>query len=185
MLKRAVYLKPEGFTLSLSYFQIVLKTLLSVRPRGDFLSMRKLPQQEPDYLKTATFGFRLFSENPSSPPAPFALQVCLRTGAGAALAKGGMWWERNRALEQPRLFPGWDKGDGKVAYTASSSLSAHSVVLEPSRSTTVSRQSRFLPSGGCTSGQGKDGVGSSLSQGHAPENLPGVPNSPWHKSCWV
>lgn len=84
-----------------------------------------------------------------------------------------MWRERDRALVWPRLFPGWSNWDGKVAYTASSSLWAHSVVLEPSRSTTVSRQSRLLPSGGCTSGKGRDGVGSCLSQGDAPETLPG------------
>lgn len=84
-----------------------------------------------------------------------------------------MWWEQDRALVWPRLFPGWGNWDGKVAYTASSSLWAHSVVLEPSRSTTVSRQSRLLPSGGCTSGKGRDGVGSCLSQGDAPETLPG------------
>lgn len=83
-----------------------------------------------------------------------------------------MWWERVRALLRPRPFPGWDKWDGKVAYTASSSLSAHSVVLEPSRSTMVSRQSRLLPSGGCTSGKGRDGVGSSLSQEDVPQTFP-------------
>lgn len=83
-----------------------------------------------------------------------------------------MWWEQDRAFLRPGPFPGWDNWDGKVAYTASSSLSAHSVVLEPSRSTTVSRQSRLLPSGGCTSAKGRDGVGSSLGQGGVPQSLP-------------
>lgn len=135
--------------------------------------MREIPHQETNCLKTAAFGSGLFCENPKS-PAPFTLLVCLRTQAGGRFSQGWDVVGAGQGSHAPRPFPGWDNRDGEVAYTASSSLSAHSVVLEPSRSTTVSRHSRLLPSGGCTSGKGKDGVGSSLSHGDAPETLPGL-----------
>lgn len=50
---------------------------------------------------------------------------------------------------------GWSCWGDWGTYMASSSLSAHSVVLEPSRSTMVSRHSRLFPSGGCMSARGQ------------------------------
>lgn len=66
-----------------------MKTLLLSHAKRGFLIHEKthLPQ-ETICLKIAAFGSGLFSGNPKSPPAPFALRACLRKQAGGGFSQG-------------------------------------------------------------------------------------------------
>lgn len=169
-----------------------MKTILLSQAKRGFLIHEEIPHSGDRLLKNSCFWLWIIEWEPQISSCTFHPVRVFRggfsQGLGAGLAKGGMCWGRDRALLRPRLFPGGDNWDGKVAYTASSSLSAHSVVLEPSRSTTVSRHSRLLPSGGCTSGKGREGKGWAGIQPRPRRCLrdpPRAPNSPWLRSWWV
>lgn len=144
--------------------------------------------QETDCLKTAAFGSELFGGKPKPLPVPIALRVNAgveKTGAVCGFSHG---WERGGSetglsrgrgslqvwiIRMKKPPKGFQRSRGEIlAYMASSSLSAHSVVLEPSRSTTVSRQSRVFPSGGCMSGIGRGRI---RSQQKSPPRLPTDP----------
>lgn len=132
--------------------------------------MRNLPHQETDCSKPAAFGSGLFSENPKPPPAPFSL--CLRTRAGGGFSQGWDVVGAGQGSRAPRPFQAGIIGMEK-SLTRRRPRSRHTAW---SWSRPAAPRSAGTPGSSprAAARLGKDGVGSSLSQGDAPETLPGL-----------